>query len=391
VLVAKAWALASEFGAADSACTGLDEVGVVARRLLVATVADAPAPCCRRWRSCRVTCGGGCGRSAAVALSHLPVIEALPLDLARECCDGGSMNYLCEVDPLDVPVLIGGQEHARPLTTGMKLMLIVASTLVFLVGIQLFVLTEHTDRYFAWTVNPPLTAAALGGAYLASSVMELLASRQRTWAQARIAVPAVLMFTTLTLVTTFLHLDRFHLGHRFAVATQVVTWVWIAVYALVPVLMSILLVFQRRASGVEVPRRNSLPRWLRVILGLHAVVMFSLGLGLFLGPGATLALWPWMLTPLTARAIGAWLLGLGLAAAHATAENDWGRVAVATHSYVLLGVLEFVALIRYPNTVDWGRPATWVYVLFLVSVLLVGVYGWITTTRTAHRSTVSFN
>src|SRR5688500_1988345 len=82
-------------------------------------------------------CGGGWGRSAAAALSHLPVIEALPLALARERCDGGSMNYLCEVDHLDVPVLIGGQEQARPLTTGMKLMLIVASTLVFLVGIQL--------------------------------------------------------------------------------------------------------------------------------------------------------------------------------------------------------------------------------------------------------------
>lgn len=292
---------------------------------------------------------------------------------------------------MDVPELIGGQEHPRPLTTGMKMMLIVASTLVFLVGIQLFVLTEHTDRYFAWTVNPPLTAAALGGAYWASAVLELLASRQRTWTQARIAVPAVLLFTTLTLVTTILHLDRFHLGQGFAVATQVATWAWIAVYALVPVLMSILLVFQRRASGVELPRRNPLPRWLRIVLGLHAVVMLSLGLSLFLNPGATLALWPWMLTPLTARAIGAWLLGLGLAAAHATAANDWGRVAVATHSYILLGILEFVALIRYPNTVDWGRPTTWVYILFLASFLLVGVYGWITATRTAHRSTVSFS
>ncbi len=277
------------------------------------------------------------------------------------------------------------------MTTGMKLMLVVASTLVFLVGIQLFVLTEHTDRYFAWTVDPPLTAAALGGAYWASSVMEVLASRQRTWTQARIAVPAVLMFTTLTLVATFLHLDRFHLGHGFDVATQVVTWGWISVYALVPVLMSILLVFQRRAVGVEVPRRNSLPRWLRVVLVLHAVVMLSLGSSLFLAPGSTLAWWPWMLTPLTARAIGAWLLGLGLAAAHAVAANDWGRVAVATHSYGLLGVLEVVALMRYPNTVDWGRPATWMYLLFLVSFLLVGVYGWITAMRTAHRSTVSLN
>lgn len=301
------------------------------------------------------------------------------------------MVCLCEVDPMDVPLSIGGQEHARPLTTGMRLMLVVASALVFLVGIQLFVLTEHTARYFAWTVNPPLTAAALGGAYWASSVLELLAARQRTWARARIAVPAVLVFTTLTLATTLLHLDRFHLGGRFAVATQVATWAWIAVYALVPVLMSILLVFQHRAAGIDVPRRNSLPRWLRVVLGVHAVVMLSLGFGLFLAPEATLALWPWMLTPLTARAIGGWLLGLGLAAAHAAAENDWSRVTVATHAYILLGVLEFVALMRYPNTVDWGRPGTWIYLLFLVSFLLVGIYGWIVATRIAHRSTVGSN
>lgn len=288
---------------------------------------------------------------------------------------------------MDVPVLIGGPEHARPLTTGMKVMLVFASALVFLVGIQLFVLTEHTSRYFAWTVNPPLTAAALGGAYWASAVLELLASRQRTWARARIAVPAVLTFTILTLVTTVLHLDRFHLGRRFAVATQLATWAWIAVYALVPVLMGILLVFQHRTAGAEVPRRNSLPRWLRAVLGLQAVVMLSLGLALFLAPVATLTVWPWMLTPLTARAIGAWLLGLGLAAAQAGAENDWSRVSVATRAYVLLGALEFVALMRYPKTVNWGRPATWVYVLFLASFLLVGVYGWITATRTAHRST----
>jgi hypothetical protein len=57
------------------------------------------------------------------------------------------------------------------------------SILVFLVGVQLFILTERTDRYFAWTVEPPLTAAALGGAYWASSIMELLASRQPTWAE----------------------------------------------------------------------------------------------------------------------------------------------------------------------------------------------------------------
>jgi hypothetical protein len=73
-----------------------------------------------------------------------------------------------------------GQEPTRPLTNAMKWLLLAASLFVFLAGIQLFVLTEHTDRYFAWTVDPPLTAALLGGAYWASSIMELLAARQST-------------------------------------------------------------------------------------------------------------------------------------------------------------------------------------------------------------------
>jgi hypothetical protein len=270
----------------------------------------------------------------------------------------------------------------------MRWMLLAASILVFLAGIQLFILTENTDRYFAWTIDPPLTAAALGGAYWASSIMELSASRQPTWARARIALPAVLLFTTLTCVTTILHLDRFHLGNGFAAPTQLVTWVWIAVYALVPVLMSILLVLQLRTAGVDEPRRNPLPPWLRVVLGLHAAVLLAFGFALLVAPSATLSLWPWTLTPLTARIIGAWLLSLGLAAAHANAENDWGRATVATHSYVLLGILEFVALLRYPNSVDWARPAAALYVLFLASVLLVGIYGWVTTRRIAHQSIV---
>jgi hypothetical protein len=269
----------------------------------------------------------------------------------------------------------------------MKVLLLVAATLVFLVGIQLFVLTEHTDRYFAWTVNPPLTAAALGGAFWSSSLMELLASRQRAWTRARIAVPAVLVFTLLILATTFLHLDRFHLGDRFTVATQVVTWSWIAIYAVVPVVMIVLLLRQHRASGTELPRQNPLRPWVRIVLGLHAVVMVSLGFALFVDPAATSALWPWTLTPLTARAVGSWLLGLGIAAAHAAVENDWDRVAVAIHSYVLLGVLELVAVLRYSNTLDWARPATWVYILFLASFLLVGGYGWVATRRAAHRTT----
>ena len=150
--------------------------------------------------------------------------------------------------------LSAGTPATKPLSVGMRRMLLVASALVFIVGIQLFVLSEQTDRYFAWTVAPPLTAAFLGAAFWAAGILELLAARQRVWASARIAVPAVLLFTTLTLLATLLHLDRFHLDTASG-------WVWLAVYAAVPPVMLALFVRQLRVPGGDPPRRAPLPRW----------------------------------------------------------------------------------------------------------------------------------
>ncbi len=50
--------------------------------------------------------------------------------------------------------------------------------------------------------------------------------------------------------------------------------------------------------------------------------MIGFGGALFLAPELAGPLWPWALTILTARMLGAWLIGLGLAAAQALWEND---------------------------------------------------------------------
>lgn len=263
----------------------------------------------------------------------------------------------------------------RPLSNGMRIMLYAASALVFLVGIQLFILTELTDKYFAWTINPSLTAAFLGGAYWASCAIEFLSARERVWARARVAVPAVLTFTTLTLITTLLHIDKFHFT-RPEFETVLAAWSWTLVYASVPLIMSMLLYQQMRLPGGDPPRLAPLPPWLRAVLGAQAALMLGLGIALFLVPQAVLGLWPWTLTPLTARAIGAWLLGLGLAAAHADWENDWTRIRPAIISYLVLSITEFLALARYAGSFQWSSLSGWAYLIFLLSILGVGVYSF---------------
>ena len=279
---------------------------------------------------------------------------------------------------LDEPSL--SAEEFRVLQPGMRVLLVIAGVLVLLAGFQLFVFTERTATHFAWTIQPPLTAAFLGAAYWSAAAFEWSAARSRTWADARIAVPTVFVFTVLTLVATLLHLDKFHFGSSFELATQAVTWAWLAIYTSVPVMMAVLWWRQSRAPGVDSPRTHPFPMWLRVLVGLQAVLLLVVGTALFLfplrtgarpeGPGAW---WPWALTPLTSRAVGAWSFSLGVAATHALLERDARRVRPAAIAYVAFAVLEGIAVLRYLDTPDWSSTAGVVYLTFLASSAITGL------------------
>ena len=136
----------------------------------------------------------------------------------------------------------------------MRWLLFIAAGLVLLAGFQLFVFTGRTGTFFAWTIVNPLAAAFLGASYWASVVIEALAGRQTVWANARIAVPTVFVFTVLTLAASLMHLGQFHFADQFAAGTRIVTWAWIAIYVLVPALMLIVLAVQARTPGIDPPR-----------------------------------------------------------------------------------------------------------------------------------------
>jgi hypothetical protein len=260
----------------------------------------------------------------------------------------------------------------RSTSVAMRRLLLLAGFLVFLAGFQLFVLTDYTDSYFAWTIQPPMTAAFLGGGYFASFLLEFLASREKEWARARIAVPAVFVFTTLTLIATLLHVDRFHFNSPIAIA-RFAAWFWLAIYALVPPAMVGIWIRQRRMAGEDSSRTAPLSIVIRVVVAMQAVLMLAIGFGLFLAPSLTAPFWPWKLTALTSRAVGAWLLGVGIYALHAAWENDRFRISAGLVSYFAFGLLEIVALLRYPNDIDWTNPGSWGYTAFVISILAVGL------------------
>ena len=263
----------------------------------------------------------------------------------------------------------------RPLAPGMRWLLFTASVLVLLAGIQLLVFTGRTDHFFAFTIANPLAAAFLGAAYWAAVPIEALAGRQPLWANARIAVPAVLVFTVLTLAVTLTHLGQLHLGSQFPAGTRIVAVAWIAIYVLVPALMIILLAVQARTPGADPPRSAGLPGWLYVVLAVQAIVLIGVGIALFAMPGQAGPLWPWHLTPMMAQATGAWLIALGVAAGHALLERDARRLRPAAVGYLLLAALLSIELARYPHQFHWDTRAGVIYLIFLVTMLLTGAVG----------------
>ena len=253
-----------------------------------------------------------------------------------------------------------------------RALLLVAGALVFVAGLQLFVFSTRTETLFAWTIDVPLTAAFLGAGYWASVAFEWLAARERTWANARVALPTVFLFTVLTLVATLVHLDLFHLDGSFATWARAAAWGWLAIYVVVPIAMTVIVVMQLRAPGVDPVRSRPLPAPLRIALGTQSVVMIALGAYLFVSPERAASVWPWALTPLTGRAVGAWVVSIGGAAVQVVWDNDGRRARVAGVAYLVLGLLELVAVARYPETVAWEEPQGPIYVAFLASMMVAG-------------------
>jgi hypothetical protein len=79
------------------------------------------------------------------------------------------------------------------------------------------------------------------------------------------------------------------------------------------------------------------------------------------------------LTPLTARAVGSFLIGFAAAAAFAALDNKLERFRGSAYAYALLGALALLAAAIFGEDFDDGEG--WMFTAFAASVLIVGLLG----------------
>jgi hypothetical protein len=219
--------------------------------------------------------------------------------------------------------------------------------------VVLYGFPAETARLWAWPIQSHLTSMLLASAYLGGCYFFLrVLLVERHWAAVRMGFVSVALFATLLGVATILHWDKFAHG-------KVAFWLWAGLYFTAPFLVvAAWLTNQGYAAepAPDAPRLGGLPRV--VVAGLGALAVLT-GAVLFVAPGWAVTVWPWPLTPLTCRVVGATFC-LGAAGLGVAADDRWESVRLMRGVQLVMFALILVAVVRARHELFTDRPLTWV-------------------------------
>jgi hypothetical protein len=232
-------------------------------------------------------------------------------------------------------------------------------------SVLLYVWPDRTDVTFAWTIKPSMTPMMLAAAYMGGIYFFVQVARARQWHTIKVGFLPVTAFAGLLGVATILHWDRFNHSH-----ISFITWT--ALYFTTPFLVIAAWLRNRvQDSGPLDPSEVRLPARLRWVIGLTGILTLLVSLFLFLSPPLMISLWPWTLTPLTARVVGAMfalpgIVGLGIAF-----DPRWSaaRIILQSQSFSILMIL--IAAVRAWGDFDPAKIATWLFLGGLLALLVL--------------------
>ena len=227
----------------------------------------------------------------------------------------------------------------------------------------------RTGQLFAWPIRGTLTPMVLGSAYLGGFWFFVCVLRERRWAAVKLGFPAVALFATLLGIATVVHWEKFSHGH-------VAFWLWAGLYFAAPFLVVGAWAVNTSVAappGDDEARLGVVARWAVGAVGLGALVT---GILMFLAPATMAPIWPWALTPLTCRVVGA-IFCLGSAGLGVVRDPRWVTVRLMLQVEVLMVSLMGVAAVRARDELFTDRPLTWLMLVGFLVVLVGSGYLWL--------------
>ena len=245
--------------------------------------------------------------------------------------------------------------------------------------VLLYLFPSHTRRLFAWTITPTMTPMVLASAYLGGAYFFVRVLRESRWSAVAPGFVAVTLFASLLGVATVLHWDRFNHRHP-------AFWVWSALYFTAPLLVLTAWLTNRRLATSPLPQEPRLGPAAAAVVGLVGLLALMQGAAMFVAPGRMIAIWPWALTPLTCRVVGA-VFCLGAAGVGVLTDRRWTSVRLMLQVEVVMVVLMLIAGVRARSELRTDRPLTWLLAGGFLAVLTGSAFLWAAYERGGGRTT----
>jgi hypothetical protein len=232
--------------------------------------------------------------------------------------------------------------------------------------VVLYGFPTRTDRLFAWTIKPPMTPMTLGSVYIGGAYFFVKAFQAKAWHTVKAGFVAVGTFATLMGVATVIHWDRFNHSH-------VAFWLWAGLYFTTPLLVWGVWAANRRRGTRPGPTDFLLPFSARVVLGATGAIAVAAGLFLFLLPDQAIDVWPWTITPLTSRVLGA-IFMLGTAELMVLTDARWSAARLMLKVQVFMLALILIGAARAHNDFDGSNVMTWLLLGGFLTAIASSVY-----------------
>ena len=266
-----------------------------------------------------------------------------------------------------MPPVQASQRDDRVLTAT-RVLAVVLVPILLTAFVILYAFPGDTARLFAWTIRPQLTPMVLASAYLGGAWFFVRVVRERRWARIGAGLLAVAVFAALLGIATVLHWDRFNHGHP-------AFWLWAALYLTAP--FAVLAVWSANEQVAAQPRPDELrvtPVARALVAGGGALALAQ-GLVMFAAPSLVVPVWPWSLTPLTCRVVGA-VFCLGSAGLVVLVDSRWVRVSLMVEVEVVMLTLMLVGGLRARGDLHAERPLTWILLTGFVATLAASLRLW---------------
>jgi hypothetical protein len=237
---------------------------------------------------------------------------------------------------------------------------------LILAWIILYLLPQRSGELFAWPIKPPMTAMMLGAAYLGGVYFFARVALAKQWHTIKAGFPPVTLFASLLGIATVLHWDRFTHDH-------ISFFTWTVLYFTTPFLVFGTWLFNRRTDPRTLDTSDiPVPNWMRWLLGIAGAITLAISLLLLLLPQLMIDVWPWTLTPLTARVMGAMfalpgLVGLGIAS-----DRRWSAACIILQAQAFSIGLILIAAVRSWSDFNPANISTWFFIGGL-GALLIGI------------------